>query len=246
MHVSGGLCEFKKLLSCLSSSASVVYYWTFLFLTLLLLNLVLLSLSSVKSVTDPPNWHQPGSPERQRVPRESILSSSPTHTSSTPFHQQGYVREHTHTHCLVTDLQHLKHPLDCVCVYVQAKLMSECSGSIDSVKRVKLILNDEEEELDDVGLTSSTADKQTSTGTVTEIMQEWEVSHRLSFWKMNQQRNEAFKVLYNNNRIGFTQSEQKSYLFHYALFGTFTDIHSYTRSYRHRSETRSRFDVSLS
>lgn len=52
-------------------------------------------------------------------------------------------------------------------VCVQAKLMSECSGSINSVKRVKLILNDEEE-LEDMGLTSSTADKQTSTGTLTE------------------------------------------------------------------------------
>lgn len=41
--------------------------------------------------------------------------------------------------------------------------MSECNSSIDSVKRVKLILNDEEE-LEDPGLTSSTADKQTSTG----------------------------------------------------------------------------------
>lgn len=46
--------------------------------------------------------------------------------------------------------------------------MSECSGSIDSVKRVKLILNDEEE-LVDVGLTSGTTDKQTSTGKVTKI-----------------------------------------------------------------------------
>ena len=41
--------------------------------------------------------------------------------------------------------------------------MSECSGSINSVKRVKLILNDEEE-LEETGLTSGTADKQTSTG----------------------------------------------------------------------------------
>lgn len=42
----------------------------------------------------------------------------------------------------------------------QVKLMSECSGSIDSVKRVKLILNDEE--LEDQGLTTlTTADKQT-------------------------------------------------------------------------------------
>lgn len=55
-----------------------------------------------------------------------------------------------------------------VCVCVQAKLMSECSGSINSVKRVKLILNDEEE-VEDPGLSSSTADKQTSTGTLTQI-----------------------------------------------------------------------------
>lgn len=42
--------------------------------------------------------------------------------------------------------------------------MSECSSSIDSVKRVKLILNDDDEELEDPGLTVGTADKQTSTG----------------------------------------------------------------------------------
>ncbi|XP_068574256.1 nesprin-2-like isoform X2 [Cebidichthys violaceus] len=98
---------------------------------------------SVKSVTDPPSWHQPGSPERKRVPREIIrgLDSSPTHTTSTPFHQQGY-----------------------------AKLMSECSGTINSVKRVKLILNDEED-LEGPGLTSSTADKQTSTG----VIERWEL-----------------------------------------------------------------------
>lgn len=47
----------------------------------------------------------------------------------------------------------------------QVKLMSECSGSIDNVKRVKLILNDEEE-LEGPSLMSSTADKQTSTGRV--------------------------------------------------------------------------------
>lgn len=46
--------------------------------------------------------------------------------------------------------------------------MSECSGSIDNVERIKLILNDKEE-LEDTGLTSSMADKHTSTGTVTEI-----------------------------------------------------------------------------
>ncbi|XP_041668046.1 nesprin-2-like isoform X2 [Cheilinus undulatus] len=95
---------------------------------------------SVKSVTDPPSWHQPGSPERKRALLRG-LSSSPTHSTSAPFHQQGYV-----------------------------KLMSECSGSINTVKRVKLILNDEEE-LDDPGLTSSTADKQTSTG----VIERWEL-----------------------------------------------------------------------
>nr|XP_029131758.1 nesprin-2 [Labrus bergylta] len=105
--------------------------------------------ASVKSVTDPPSWHQPASPERKRVPREILrgLNSSPTHTTSTPFHQQGY-----------------------------AKLMSECSGSINTVKRVKLILNDEVE-LDDPGLTSSTADKQTS------VIERWELLQAPKFNK---------------------------------------------------------------
>lgn len=56
-----------------------------------------------------------------------------------------------------------------VCACVQAKLMSECSSSIDSVKRVKLILNDDEEELEDPGLTVGTADKQTSTGRAAKV-----------------------------------------------------------------------------
>nr|XP_012775511.3 nesprin-2 isoform X1 [Maylandia zebra] len=99
--------------------------------------------ASVKSVTDMPSWHLPGSPERKQLPRDIIqaLSSFPTHTTGTSFHQQGY-----------------------------AKLMSECSGSIDSVKRVKLMLNDEEE-LEDAGLTSSTASKHTSTG----VIERWEL-----------------------------------------------------------------------
>lgn len=99
--------------------------------------------ASVKSVTDMPSWHLPGSPERKQLPRDIIqaLSSFPTHTTGTPFNQQGY-----------------------------AKLMSECSGSIDSVKRVKLMLNDEEE-LEDAGLTSSTASKHTSTG----VIERWEL-----------------------------------------------------------------------
>lgn len=52
------------------------------------------------------------------------------------------------------------------CVYVkvcvQVKLMSECSGSVNDVKRVKLILNDHEEP-EDPGL-SCAADTQTGTG----------------------------------------------------------------------------------
>lgn len=135
-----------------------------------------LSLSSVKSVTDPPSWHQPGSPERKRVPREILrgLNSSPTHTTSTPFHQRGYVRTWRSSKCSVTDSNWASFRLTCVVLCVQAKLMSECSGSINTVKRVKLILNDEEE-LEDPGLTSSTADKQTSTGTDRDN-KHWEVS----------------------------------------------------------------------
>ena len=52
----------------------------------------------------------------------------------------------------------------CLSVLVQAKLMSECSSSIDSVNRVKLMLNDEEE-LDKPGVNSGVADKQTAAGT---------------------------------------------------------------------------------
>uniref|UniRef100_A0A671WNE7 Spectrin repeat containing, nuclear envelope 2b n=1 Tax=Sparus aurata TaxID=8175 RepID=A0A671WNE7_SPAAU len=66
--------------------------------------------------------------------------------------------------------------LTCVLLCVQAKLMSECSGSINTVKRVKLILNDEEE-LEDPGLTSSTADKQTSTG----VIERWELLQATKF-----------------------------------------------------------------
>lgn len=48
-------------------------------------------------------------------------------------------------------------------VCVQVKLMSECSGSVDDVKRVKLILDDHEEP-EGPGL-SCAADTQTGTGT---------------------------------------------------------------------------------
>lgn len=83
-----------------------------------------LSLSSVKSVTDPPSWHQPGSPERKRVPREILrgLNSSPTHTTSTPFHQRGYVRTWRSSKCSVVDSNWASFNLVCFVV---------CSGEAD-------------------------------------------------------------------------------------------------------------------
>ncbi|KAJ7990956.1 hypothetical protein DPEC_G00292250 [Dallia pectoralis] len=99
------------------------------------------SAMSVKSLTDPPSWHSPEPQEMKRVHRDDIggLSSSPRHPISSSFHQQGYT-----------------------------KLLSECSGTIDSVKRVKLILDDEE--LEDQGLTTlTTADKQTG------VIERWEL-----------------------------------------------------------------------
>ncbi|KAF7644858.1 hypothetical protein LDENG_00214240, partial [Lucifuga dentata] len=107
--------------------------------------------ASVKSMTETPSWHQPITLDRKQVPREILRGLESSPTHRTPFHQQGY-----------------------------AKLMSECSGSIDSVKRVKLILNDEEE-LEEVGLTGSTADKHTSTGVIErwELLQAQNFSHQL-------------------------------------------------------------------
>ena len=62
--------------------------------------------------------------------------------------------------------------------------MSECSGSIDCVKRVKLILNEEEEELEEAGLTGSMADKHTSTGMEMRRCRETEASLCLSLWRL--------------------------------------------------------------
>ncbi|XP_055018144.1 nesprin-2-like [Boleophthalmus pectinirostris] len=50
------------------------------------------------------------------------------------------------------------------------KLMSECSGNIDRVNQVKLILNDEEE-LSDSGLTQSSTDRHHNTG----VIERWEL-----------------------------------------------------------------------
>uniref|UniRef100_A0A667YZW4 Spectrin repeat containing, nuclear envelope 2b n=1 Tax=Myripristis murdjan TaxID=586833 RepID=A0A667YZW4_9TELE len=71
---------------------------------------------------------------------------------------------------------HLQGLVKDVSFVFQAKLMSECSGSIDSLKRVKLILNDDEDP-EDPGLISSTADKQTSTG----VIERWELLQAQTF-----------------------------------------------------------------
>ncbi|XP_023209048.1 nesprin-2 isoform X2 [Xiphophorus maculatus] len=88
----------------------------------------LFSALSVKSVTQRPSWHHPSFLERKRVCREiHSLSTMPAHNSSSSRHQGGYT-----------------------------KFMSDCSGSINNVKRVKLILNDDQE-VEEAGLSSSTA-----------------------------------------------------------------------------------------
>lgn len=91
-------------------------------------------LFSVKSVTDPPSWHQPGSPERKRVPREIIrgLSSSPMHATSTPFHQRGYVRTHTASSLqpFLSEDDHLMLRLCvCVCVFRLSSCQSAAAAS---------------------------------------------------------------------------------------------------------------------
>uniref|UniRef100_A0A3B4CB29 KASH domain-containing protein n=1 Tax=Pygocentrus nattereri TaxID=42514 RepID=A0A3B4CB29_PYGNA len=69
----------------------------------------------------------------------------------------------------------------CVCVCMQTKLMSECTESIDNVKRVKLILSDDEL-LEDQGLTTlSTADKQTG------VIERWELLQAREFSDLKQQ-----------------------------------------------------------
>ncbi|KAK0147992.1 Nesprin-2 [Merluccius polli] len=116
--------------------------------------------ASVKSGSEGPSWHQPSSPDRKPREAHRVRAASPPQTP-TSHSQQGYV-----------------------------KLMSECSGNIDSVKRVKLILNNEEE-LEEAGLTCSTADKHTCTG----VIERWElfqaqtisdkqdIQHDLEQWK---------------------------------------------------------------
>ncbi|CAL8283450.1 unnamed protein product [Lota lota] len=117
--------------------------------------------ASVKSGSEGPSWHQPSSPDMK--PREGLRgrTASPSHTPTSPSPQQGY-----------------------------AKLMSECSGSINSVKRVKLILNGKEE-LEEAGLTCSTAEKHTCTGVIERwelfqaqtIRNELDIHHDLEQWK---------------------------------------------------------------
>ncbi|XP_026133842.1 nesprin-2-like [Carassius auratus] len=96
------------------------------------------AVSGGRSVVE--TWHSPDAPDRQRANREIIssLTSSPFDNSA-QYHPQAY-----------------------------DKLMFECAGSIDSIKRVKLILS-EEEQLDDQGLTVlSVAEK-------TGVIERWEL-----------------------------------------------------------------------
>lgn len=90
-------------------------------------------------------WHSPDAPDRKRANREIILSltSSPIDTSA-QYHPQAY-----------------------------DKLMSECAGSIDSIKRVKLILN-EDEQLEDQGLTGFSAADNTD-GLCSGVIERWEL-----------------------------------------------------------------------
>ncbi len=60
----------------------------------------------------------------------------------------------------------------CLCT-VKVQLMSECSGSIKSVKRVSMILDDEEQQ-EEQGLTGlNTADKQSGIDTLSNTEGTW-------------------------------------------------------------------------
>ncbi|KAG5857708.1 hypothetical protein ANANG_G00022250 [Anguilla anguilla] len=116
--------------------------------------------ASGKSVAEPPSWHSPDSQDRKRLHRDLIRGLGSSPTHTSTPYQQGY-----------------------------AKLMSECSGSIESVKRVKLILNDDELS-EEQGLTSlTTADKQSGVIGRWELLQaqalseELRVRHNLQQWQ---------------------------------------------------------------
>ncbi|XP_071226495.1 nesprin-2a isoform X1 [Salvelinus alpinus] len=92
------------------------------------------------AIPESPSWRSPGDPDRKYLHLDSPDGLDPSPThTSTPF-KQGYVR-----------------------------LMSECSGSIKSVKRISLILDDEEQP-EEQGLTGlTTADKQSG------VIERWEL-----------------------------------------------------------------------
>lgn len=83
-------------------------------------------------------WHSPDLTDRRRANRDFIPSLTSSPNSS-QYHPQAY-----------------------------DKLMSECAGNIDSIKRVKLIL-DEEEQLVDHGLTALSAADNTG------VIERWEL-----------------------------------------------------------------------
>ncbi|KAG7466266.1 hypothetical protein MATL_G00163020 [Megalops atlanticus] len=116
--------------------------------------------ASGKSVTEPPSWHSPEPQDRKLLHRDIIRGlGSSPAHTSTPY-QQGY-----------------------------AKLMSECSGSIDNVKRVKLILNDDDLP-EEQGLTGlANAEKQSGVIERWELLQakalsdELRIKHNLQQWQ---------------------------------------------------------------
>ncbi|KAJ8411705.1 hypothetical protein AAFF_G00153430 [Aldrovandia affinis] len=116
--------------------------------------------ASAKSGTEPPSWHSPEPQDRKRMHRDIICGLGSSPTHTSTPYQQGY-----------------------------AKLMNECSGSIDNVKRVKLILNDDELP-EEQGLTGlNTADKQSGVIERWELLQakalsdELRVRHNLQQWQ---------------------------------------------------------------
>ncbi|KAJ8288954.1 hypothetical protein COCON_G00016130 [Conger conger] len=116
--------------------------------------------ASGKSAAEPPTWHSPDSQDRKRLHRDLICGLGSSPTHTSTPYQQGY-----------------------------AKLMNECSDRIDNVKRVKLILNDDELP-EEHGLTSlTTADKQSGVIGRWELLQaqarseEMRVRHNLQQWQ---------------------------------------------------------------
>ncbi|TRY90475.1 hypothetical protein DNTS_015635 [Danionella cerebrum] len=96
------------------------------------------AVSGGRSVVE--TWHSPDAPNRKRVNRGMIPCPTSSPISSSPqYHPHAY-----------------------------DKLVSECAGSIDSIKRVKLILNEEEQRQDQGLICLSPSDR-------TGVIERWEL-----------------------------------------------------------------------